>query len=124
MQGQILQGLIQQGALNLPRNTNVADFEVLYTILLEERGTHRPEDIKESEEKFVLTILCRFPFLGKLPDFANGICALLSNYTGVSESRFLRERFRSKLSPRLIRAVDLESLSLSRIHGVLKRRHA
>lgn len=121
MRGQLLKELIEQNKLRLPRNTTVADFETLYTLLLEARGIKSAQDITESEERLVLTVLCRFPLPGKKPTFVSGICALLSNFAGITDSELLREKFRTKISSRFTRATALDELPLGRIQGILKR---
>jgi hypothetical protein len=128
MQGPELKRKIRENNLNLPKNASVADFEVLYSLILEARGVQSPGDITRADEIIVLGSLCRLPIPGKKSEFKNGICAWLSNYRGISSSEKLRRKFKGRLSSR-IKTANIsgetpteKELPLRRVRWVFKRR--
>ena len=124
MRGPILQSMIDKQTLNLPKSATVDDFETLYTLLLEARGETSTREVAEPEERLALTILCRFPRPGKRPEFVNGICALLSNYQGVSRNEQLQQKFRARLSSHVVDAQTIDDLRLARVREVFRKGHA
>jgi hypothetical protein len=114
--------MIETGTLSLPKNTELADFETLYTLALRSRGVAEGSSVSELDETLVLGLLCRLVLPGKKPEFKNGICALLSRYAGVAQSESMQGRFLSQLSTRFTRARELENLPVARIAGFFKHR--
>lgn len=112
------QQLVGAGKLQLQKGENLADAEMLFSIIVKER--QRVMGRRRSDEKIALISLCWLLFPGKTPQYRTGVLKFRLAFRGISTDKALQDAFVKTLSSTLILANSAKMLRMRKVEDTFK----